>query len=98
MSIVQKTFMDIQTRDGATVAGMTFTHEGSRSIVTQLVTASVVEVTFIDVQTRVSILRQYITQVTVTRFLTTRTCVTDLAARILVSLVTPGPVGVDDLG
>ena len=98
VSIIQKTFIDIQTRDGATVAWMTFTHEGSRSVVTQLVTASVVEVTLVYVQTRVSILRQHVARVTVARVLTAGTCVAELSARTHVSLVTPGPGGVSDLG
>ena len=98
MSVVQKTFIDIQTRDGATVARATLAHEGSWSVVTQLVAASVVEVTLVHVQTRVPVLRQHVARVTVARVVTSGTCVAQLAARTHVGLVTPGPGGVTDLG
>ena len=99
VSIIQETFVDVQTRDGATVARITLAHEGSRSIVTQLVTASIVEVTLVHIQTRVSILGEDVSRMTVTKFvLHSSLGVTQLAALTHVTLVTPVPGGVSDLG
>ena len=42
VAIVQETLIDVQTRDGAAIAGGALTHEGPGSVAAHLVTTSIV--------------------------------------------------------
>ena len=85
VTVVQETLVDVQTRDGAAVAGGALTHEGAWSVAAHLVTASIVilkhvlstllmrsilYLTLINVLARVSISSQCVSRVTVTQLLT----------------------------
>ena len=42
VAIVQATLIDVQTRDGAAIAGVALTHEGPGSVAAHLITTSIV--------------------------------------------------------